>query len=232
MNEYLSYVRDALWENLKMEVNISYILKDSHGSIQAVFYDPSGAEGIMGALGQPETGLCTYPIQEWDFNVDDYLLCELEHGYEIVYMPIIEHYNVWCAIDDCRYDINHEKGLQEYLKYCQKHDITPASIDSLGLNHVNIMDLYKEENQGYKIVAVQSINDTSYVIGHNPKAPDPYVVWKTSTNRQNGYDIGHYFESFDKAFDNFRSRVQDEVEKQICLKQKRYKNKEKRQGAR
>ena len=32
--------------------------------------------------------------------------------------------------------------------------------------------------QGYTIIERKRAGDTMVVVGHNPKAPDPYVTWK------------------------------------------------------
>ncbi len=225
-------IRDKMWDEFRVRASVTYILKNESNVIRAVAYDMQEPENLFGVTGRMDESIFVDHIPDWDFNVDDYLLSDLEHGFQIVYMPIGEHYNVWCAITDMKEDIRNRKGLHEYLKYCQTHDITYNSIRSLGLNDVNIMSLYKEENQGYRIIADYSVNKVAYVIGHDPKAPDPYVVWRTSYNRSAGYDLGHYYESFDKAFSDFRERIQDEVDKQVYLKRKCFGKEAKRDDAR
>lgn len=232
MNELAIEVRDMLWDQLKTEVNISYILKDSTGHIRLVAYEKDNEENIIGASGRLERGFITFSIPDWDFNVDDYLLKDLEEGYQIAFMPIMEHYNIWCAIDDFHDEIQNKRGLQEYLGYCQKNDITPSLIQSIGQQRINVMKFYHEENQGYQIIADYAINKAAYVIGYNPKAPSPYAVWRTNANRSKGYDIGHYFDNFDEAFSDFKERIQDEVDKQVYLKRKSFKREERSNEAR
>ena len=45
-------------------------------------------------------------------------------------------------------------------------------------------------NQGYEIIESCTIGSTELVIGHNPKAPNPYVCWycKGGDNYFWGYD--------------------------------------------
>lgn len=62
-----------------------------------------------------------YSIPDWDFNVDGYLLSELEQGYTIDYMSLECHYNTWYSIDEWRNELEHTNGLQKYLSYCQKN---------------------------------------------------------------------------------------------------------------
>ena len=39
------------------------------------------------------------------------------------------------------------------------------------------MDEEKRSNQNYEIIESCTIGSTELVIGHNPKAPNPYVCW-------------------------------------------------------
>ena len=39
------------------------------------------------------------------------------------------------------------------------------------------MENEKRSNQGYEIIESCTIGSTELVIGHNPKAPNPYVCW-------------------------------------------------------
>ena len=166
---------------------------------------------LFGITGRMNGRLFINSVPDWDFNIDTYLFEDMEEGFDIAYMPILEHYDVWCSIKNLDGDIDHQRGLQLYLKYCQTHDITPEAIKALGMiDNLNVMNLYKEKK-------------ITYVIGHHPKAPEPFVVWRTTNNRSNGYDIGHYFETYDEAFKDFKERINDEVDKQVYLKRKCFK---------
>ena len=39
------------------------------------------------------------------------------------------------------------------------------------------MENERRSNQGYEIIESCTIGSTELVIGHNPKAPNPYVCW-------------------------------------------------------
>ena len=68
--------------------------------------------------------------------------------------------------------------------------------------------------QGYTITDMMKIGDTTIVIGHNPKAPSPYVTWQAKSFRE-GYDLGHYFSDLgDAQYDYMRRYMR---EKQIDL---------------
>ena len=64
----------------------------------------------------------SWPIHEWDFNIDENVFAELEDGYEIRYMPLETHFGMWYVLNEYREDINHTEGMQKYLYYCVKHD--------------------------------------------------------------------------------------------------------------
>ncbi len=60
-------------------------------------------------------------------------------------MPLFEHYDVWCCIDQWREDVSHKDGLQKYLSYCQVNGISKHEIDLMQLESIDIMDLYVEK---------------------------------------------------------------------------------------
>ena len=148
-------------------------------------------------------------VPDWDFNIDDYLLSDLEDGYQIEYIPLEEHYNIWCAVEEWKDDIQHQDGLYSYLDHCKKSGISPEVISLLGLENVDIMNLYQERNGNYKIIGETKVGDQSVVIAHNPKAPSPFVTWRTTPSRIRGFDIGHYHSRFKDAYDK---EVQDWVD--------------------
>lgn len=47
-------------------------------------------------------------------------------------------------------------------------------------------------NAGYAIVSEIVVGEFEFVLGHNPKAPSPFVTWEYSP--RGGYYWGHYFE--------------------------------------
>jgi hypothetical protein len=46
--------------------------------------------------------------------------------------------------------------------------------------------------QGYTIIESARVDDTTFVLGENPNAVNPYVVWTRDSDGQ-GYHWGHYF---------------------------------------
>ena len=52
------------------------------------------------------------------------------------------------------------------------------------------MEKEKRSNQGYEIIESCTIGSTELVIGHNPKAPNPYVCWYCKGG--DNYFWGHY----------------------------------------
>ena len=68
-----------------------------------------------------------------------------------------------------------------------------------------------EINQGYVITnRVQVDPDNAFVLGFNPKAPQPFVTWKCGQN--DSYYYGHYFNDQDKAIRDLCARVIDELD--------------------
>ena len=94
-------------------------------------------------------------VPDWDYNVDSYLLDDLENGFEIKYMPLEDHAVHW---------------------YC--------------------------------------------------------ITWNTTRNRERGYDQGHYYNDYGRAFKDFKIRSHEMLEKHIHLQKERSKPKEKQHGER
>ena len=46
------------------------------------------------------------------------------------------------------------------------------------------MEQEKRINQGYEIIESCTIGSKELVIGHNPKAPNPYVCWSERYNEE------------------------------------------------
>ena len=72
----------------------------------------------------------------------------------------------------------------------------------------------KEINAGYEILDRQRVGSTEVVLGHNPRAPEPYVTWKC--RHGSDYHFGHYFADKNSAVKDFKTR-----RKKLC---KKYKN--------
>jgi len=64
-------------------------------------------------------------------------------------------------------------------------------------------------NRGYEIKrSVLFENDTGFALGHNPKAPNPFVTWKF--NEENGrkdYYWGHYKNDLETATRDYEIRI-------------------------
>jgi len=72
-----------------------------------------------------------------------------------------------------------------------------------------LMNEEKRSNEGYEIIESRTIGNTEFVVGHNPKAPDPYVCWVCRNG--NDYYWGRYRGSLEAARFELRNRCEDEV---------------------
>lgn len=72
------------------------------------------------------------------------------------------------------------------------------------------MEHEKRSNQGYEIIESCTIGSTELVIGHNPKAPNPYVCWycKGSDN----YYWGCYCNELSAARESLSERYNKECQ--------------------
>ena len=69
------------------------------------------------------------------------------------------------------------------------------------------MDSRIRSHQGYRIIKSCLVGNTELVIGHNPKAPNPYVCWYC---KGNSYYWGYYCNSVEAAREKLDERYQPE----------------------
>lgn len=86
-------------------------------------------------------------IEVWDFNFDGDLFENLESGYELALMSLNCHYNVWCTIEEWyQGDIDHAEGVQKYLGYCKRNNITKEKLqEAVGYSGMDVMTLYHDK---------------------------------------------------------------------------------------
>lgn len=217
--QYKNKFKNLLKQNNCEMMEIAYILErkinDRVYVAKAVAYDPANCDSIVEMNIDGEGTSSFQNLAYWDYNIDSYFLEDLESGYDIKYMTIYEHYNTWCAIDAWKDEIDHQVGLQNYLSYCQRNNVSAHSIALVGSDSVDIMPLYQEKNCQYKIIASVDCNDQSVVLGFNEMNIQPYVTWETTSNRKGGYYCGHYYSIFKEAYKDFEERSHKIVSKEL-----------------
>ena len=231
VKEVIDIARKSFHEHDEKDMKINYKLKKK-GDTLSPFYlclassklDPDEIRCIT--LSE-DKNVAYQNVPDWDFNIDDYLLSDIEDGYQIEYIPLEEHYNIWCAVEEWKDDIQHQDGLYSYLDHCKKNGITSEVISLLGLENVDIMNLYQERNGNYKIIGETKVGDQSIVIAHNPKAPSPFVTWKTTPSRIRGFDIGHYHSRFKDAYEDYKKRCNEMMEDHLNIQYRKIKPKNK-----
>lgn len=90
------------------------------------------------------------PVAEWAYNFDEDIFGELENNKKIGYMSMDAHFNIWETINQWYpTDIEHQKGMQKYLKYCKDNKITKELIEKEVKLDVSIdaMKFYKKDKE-------------------------------------------------------------------------------------
>ena len=72
------------------------------------------------------------------------------------------------------------------------------------------MTTEKRINQGYEIVESCTIGNKELVIGHHPKAPNPYVCWYCKGG--DNYYYGYYCNTIAEAREKLAERYQSECQ--------------------
>lgn len=220
--------RDQLNKNDYENYSVYYILvrkeNDNHQYF-ALACDEQDGEDII-CLKFDDSGLdYINDVPAWEYYIDYCLLDKLEENYEIEYMPIEAHYNIWCIIDESRDLVNDKEGLQKYLSYCQRKGITKERLDLYQAGINNIMELYQEKNAGYTIIAEMKCGEHAIVLAERKNNPESFVTWYTTIDRRNGYDLGYYFSDFTSAYQNFRKRCHNMMESELSILKNRCRSK-------
>ena len=231
LTEIINIAKQSFHDHDEKDMKINYILSRKGGenspSYLCLASSRSDSDEIRCITIDNEKKINYQNVPEWDFNIDDYLLSDLEDGYQITYMTLENHYNIWCAIEEWKDDIQHQDGLYSYLNHCKNNGITPEVISLLGLENVDIMNLYQETNENYKIIGETKVGDQSIVIAHNPKSHSPFVTWKTTPTRTRGFDIGHYYSRFKDAYEDYKKRCNEIMEDHLNIQYRKIKPKNK-----
>lgn len=62
--------------------------------------------------------------------------------------------------------------------------------------------------QGYTLIERKRAGDSMVVVGYNPKAPEPYVTWKTYKHSGfASFEMGHYFFELKDAMIDYYKRL-------------------------
>lgn len=89
-------------------------------------------------------------IPEWKFDFTEAFLGYLEEGYKIQDFKSLEYHQwIWNDIEDNYPDLEYQKGLNEYLKYCKINGITKQKLDnSTSLSDTpDIMKYYQKNKE-------------------------------------------------------------------------------------
>ena len=125
-------------------------------NIEIVLVDKDNVENskVIAMREDGEGGNVLLPYQkdfkdalDWDYSFDEYLFKDLEDGMKLVYMTDVTHLAVWDEIEKLYpEDIEHNKGMQKYLKYCKESGITKEYIEEKTnqKNIVDVMQFYKD----------------------------------------------------------------------------------------
>lgn len=121
-------------------------------NIELVLVDKNNVENskVIAIREDGEAGNVLLPYQkdfkdvlDWNYSFDKHLFKDLQAGMDIVYISDETHLAVWDEIE--RFypeNIEFNKGMQKYLKYCKENDITKEYIKKT-TNQKNITDIMR-----------------------------------------------------------------------------------------
>lgn len=91
-------------------------------------------------------------VPEWDFNFDYYVFNELENkNVRLLYVSPNTHYGLWNSLNELYpNDIDYKSGVQKYLKFCKRNNITKEKIEANCEFYElprDCMEFYKEKDK-------------------------------------------------------------------------------------
>lgn len=122
---------------------LEYVLARGKGNIP---------DDVIAYAGRMDEIMLFHPLSskvlcrgDWNFCFDDDLFEYLEHGYTLVGMTVESHSFAWNEIEiyHGNGDIEHLKGMQQYLHYCKRNKVTAELLRTkAGYNGMDVMALY------------------------------------------------------------------------------------------
>lgn len=121
--------KDFEEKNLYDEFKVYYILEDTKNKAETIVVVAYEDELLEVCPYKNENNLFLYD-QNY-YQIDSYILNELENGKEIAYMSMDTHFEMWNRIYEWYPDdIESKKGVQKYFEYCKKRGLTNEKIKS------------------------------------------------------------------------------------------------------
>ena len=68
------------------------------------------------------------------------------------------------------------------------------------------------KNTGYTIIERFTVGEQGFALGHSDTAPAPYVTWQYRAAAPDHFFWGHYMNSKEAAYADYRSRIKGEIE--------------------
>ena len=69
----------------------------------------------------------------------------------------------------------------------------------------------KLKNAGYTIIERFTVGEQGFALGHSDTAPAPYVTWQYRAAAPDHFFWGHYMNSKEAAYADYRSRISVEA---------------------
>lgn len=156
-------MREKIIDDVMYEINELLRSKKFIGAkIEYVLINKKDIKDCMGLISDKKQNLYKVDLKNREiratvnssYDIDKDIFAHLENEYEIGFMSLEIHSNVWNEIgvkyNDQFEKFEHELGVQEYLKYCKKNNINKKLIDEKVNNNVyDVKDDEMEDGMKY-----------------------------------------------------------------------------------
>ena len=160
VKEYLkrSDVREKVNDETTEDYKFMYVLMKK--------FDPK--ETVVAASNERGETILIFPFSDaedvcnsLDFDPDWLLFSYLEDNFEIIEFDIDAHSDVWFCVNEYGADsIIFPEGLQQYLAYCLKHNVTAEQMkENFHYDGVDLLTLYRAEGKEDLFMHVENFKD-------------------------------------------------------------------------
>ena len=149
-------MQDYLWDNYLISdtktISEIYTLINNKQpeTSNIIMYDTNTEKFLMITPYIKENKLKVLPIEEWEFDYDNWLFQWLENEHQLfVPKDYVIHYNIWNYIEEMYpEEIEFKEGMKKYLQYCKENGINKKKIEKeLNTDVPNIMKYYKDKKR-------------------------------------------------------------------------------------
>ena len=137
----------------------------------------------------------------------------MDKGYQLIYMDILLHAQIWDFIDEFMYEVKEiENGLYDYLLFCEQTGISYKTLVCYS-DHIIITDIlyhfYQVDFRNYGVLLYQHIDNQYLLLGTNYDEETNRYYAVILLNSSHEVTENKRYDSLQKALNDFNNMFYD-----------------------